>query len=303
MRFDENLAAVHAYLCGDGYAIRNPETQKSKYYMIGFRNINITLLKDFQKRFAMVFGMKPYITNEGRCRIGSKEVYEKLTESFGSFYSYHWKAPELSEEFSKIWLRAFFDCEGWVFCKSHQNRCIGLDSVNKMGLFQIEKMLKDIGITCRVKKRNTRNIFSLAIYGRENLIKFRDEINFLHPSKKEKLNMAIKDFINYCWEFPLEKGELKEFVVSILKKKMKIKKGNFVARLISSKEENLIRLHGELRSLFSVESRVGKRKNGIGTVYYELSVNKKAEVRKLVKYDLMSEVEKKKWLSSKKSIM
>jgi len=28
MRFDENLIIVHAYLCADGYVIKNPETQK-----------------------------------------------------------------------------------------------------------------------------------------------------------------------------------------------------------------------------------------------------------------------------------
>ena len=60
MKLDENLAAVHAYLCADGYVIKNSEAQKQKYYMIGFRNTNLILLKDFQDKFEKVFGVKPY---------------------------------------------------------------------------------------------------------------------------------------------------------------------------------------------------------------------------------------------------
>ena len=98
MKFDENLVAIHAYLCADGYVIKNPKFQKQKYYMIGFRNTNLVLLKDFQKRFEKYFGKKTYITNEGRCRIGSKEIYNKLLISFGEFYSWRWKMPILKNK-------------------------------------------------------------------------------------------------------------------------------------------------------------------------------------------------------------
>jgi hypothetical protein len=303
MEFDENLTAVHAYLCGDGYVIQNPKTQKKKYYMIGFRNTNSVLLKDFQNKFEKAFGKKPYITNEGRCRIGSKDVYKKLTENFGSFYSYHWTFPELNDRYSRVWLRAFFDCEGWVVCKSHQNRCIGLDCVNKKGMYQIKKALENIGIMCKVRSRNTRNIFSLSISGKENLIKFRDEIDFLHPSKKDKLDNVIKDFINYDWEFPVKEDELKDFVKDIFKSKAKIKKGSWIVRIISNKENNLIQLQKELDNLFDVESRVNMNKNGVGTVYFEMNINKKEEIRKLIKYDLINNKEKRKWLNSKKSMI
>ena len=30
MKFDENLATIHAYLCSDGYLIKNPELKKKK---------------------------------------------------------------------------------------------------------------------------------------------------------------------------------------------------------------------------------------------------------------------------------
>ena len=58
MKFDKNLAAIHAYLCSDGYVIKNPRTQKHKYYYIGFRNTNLILLKDFQKKFNDYFSFE-----------------------------------------------------------------------------------------------------------------------------------------------------------------------------------------------------------------------------------------------------
>src|SRR3990172_3112733 len=115
MKIDENLAAIHAYLCADGYVTRNPPTQKNKYYRIALRNTNLILLRDFQNKFEKIFSIRPHIREDGRCEIGSREIYEKLTKQFGSFYSWEWKMPELSEKLSKIWLRAYFDCEGWVF--------------------------------------------------------------------------------------------------------------------------------------------------------------------------------------------
>ena len=109
MKFNKNLAAVHGYLCGDGYVIRNPETQKHKYYHIDFRNTHKILLEDFQKKFQIIFGLKPYLVNDSRCRIQNKEIYYTLTKDF-SYYSYKWKLPKLSKSNLKCWLQAFFDC-------------------------------------------------------------------------------------------------------------------------------------------------------------------------------------------------
>ena len=76
MKFDNNLASIHAYLCADGYVIRNPPTQKHKYYYIGLRNQNITLLRDFQNKFESTFSVKPIITKDvDRCKIQNKELY------------------------------------------------------------------------------------------------------------------------------------------------------------------------------------------------------------------------------------
>jgi len=300
MKFDKNLASIHAYLCADGYVIRNPETQKQKYYMIGFRNTNFVLLKDFQERFEKVFGMRPYLIEGQRCRIGSREIYEKLTKEFGSFYSWEWTMPKLNENLTRIWLRAYFDCEGWVTCKSHQNRMIGIDCVNEKGIKQIKEALEKLDIMAKIKKRNTRNIFSLSIFGRDNLTKFKEKIGFLHPEKREKLEKCINDFIIYDWVFPSSRDERIKFILELLKNKSRINKSNGVIRIISNKEKNLIKLQEELNRFLNLESKVNKRVNGLGTIYYELNINKQEDVKRLIEKNLINENAKKKWLMLKK---
>ena len=108
MKMDKNLAAIHAYLCADGYVIKNPETQKQKYHVIGFRNTNLILLKDFQRRFEKVFKIKPHLDEGQRCRIGSKEIYRKLTKEFGSFYSWKWRMPKNLKESTGNYLNIFY---------------------------------------------------------------------------------------------------------------------------------------------------------------------------------------------------
>jgi len=286
MKMNEDLVAVHAYLCADGYVIKNSETQKQKYYMLGFRNTNLILLKDFQEKFEKVFGLKPYLIKGQRCRIGSKEIYEQLTKEFGSFYSWHWKMPELNEKLLKIWLRAYFDCEGWVFCKTHQNRHIGADCVNEKGINQIILSLESLGIKTIKKFNKKRKIYRIIIYGKENLLKFKEKIGFLHPEKVKKLEEVEKDFIVYEWDFPKKEKECKNFIKELLKRKIKIRRKKYV-RIFSKEESNLVILSKLLKRLYKINSKVHKYVNGFGNIFYELNINKKEEIQKLINHDLI----------------
>jgi hypothetical protein len=289
MRFDENLAAIHAYLCADGYVIRNPPTQKNKYYKMGLRNTNLILLKDFQMRFEKVFGISPHIRKDGRCEVGSRETYEKLTKEFGSFYSWEWRMPKLSDKLAGVWLRAYFDCEGWVFCKSHQNRHIGADCVNKIGLDQVEEALNKLGIVTIRKFNKKRNIHRLVIYGKENFIKFNDKIGLLHPDKANKLKEVIEDYVEYKWDIPKNETECRKFVRELFLKKARIRKPYYV-RVFSREEINITKLKRLLKKIYGIRSRTYKCINGIGTIYYELDVNRKEEVEKLIKNYLIKNI-------------
>lgn len=193
--FDENLAAVHAYLCADGYVIRNPPTQKHKYYYIALRNTNIILLKDFQDRFEKYFGIKPILKEGQRCKVQSKEIYHKLVKQFVSFYSWEWRMPSLSKKNMKFWLRAFFDCESYVEAQKGKSRTVRLECVNKTGLESVRNaLMKHFDIESSIKERKGRNIMRLSICGKDDLLKFQKEIGFLHPAKSKKLEEAIRSF-------------------------------------------------------------------------------------------------------------
>ena len=290
MKFNKDLAAIHGYLCADGYVIRNSETQKHKFYVIGFRNYNLTLLRDFQSKFFKQFNKKPKLRKDGRCIINSKEIYFGLIKKFDSFYSREWTFPNIHRNYLKYWLSAFFDCEGWVIVKGRQNRQIGADSINYKGLKQISKALKIFNIETKLRENKGRNSYRLYIFGKDNLIRYQEKIGFLHNEKKRKLKEAIKSYMNYYWKFPKDGNKLRKFVREILKRKAKSRKENIV-RIISNKEKNLISLSNSLTKLYDIHSKLYKRINGYGTIYYELNIHKKEEVKKLIRHRLLNKKE------------
>ncbi|MFH1276595.1 MAG: LAGLIDADG family homing endonuclease [Candidatus Woesearchaeota archaeon] len=267
MKFDKNLAAIHGYLCGDGYVITNPKDQKHKYYHIGFRNTNKELLEDFQRKFQMVFGFKPYITNEGRCRIQNKEIYFFLTKKF-SYYSYEWQLPTLSNNNLKFWLRVFFDCEGWVENQPRKSRLIGLDCCNQKGLLTVQNALKKFWIKTQIKKKVNRTIWRLTICGLDDLNKFQSKVGFLHPEKKLKLNKTISSYVDYNWKILSNKEDL----LKLIKEKGKLRKERSEIRFLSIKKENLQNLKKALNK-HNINSRLlGPWTSSTCSQYYCLTI-------------------------------
>jgi hypothetical protein len=268
MKFDKNLAAVHGYLCGDGYVIKNPKTQKHKYYHIGFRNLDLVLLKDFQEKFFNVFKIKSIITKDkDRCKVQNKDLYYKLTKNC-SYYSYEWKLPNLSKENLKYWLRAFFDCESWVYNKPRQSRLIGLDCCNRSGLLQVQSALKKFNINSRIKKRKNRTIWNLSIFGLNNLKRFSSHIGFKHPKKLNKLFIAIDSYVNYNWVIPSNKVELIKFI----NEKGRISLARKEIRFNTIKKKNLSILKKALNN-HNIKSKIlGPWYSGTGSKYYCLTI-------------------------------
>ncbi|MAG19944.1 hypothetical protein CL618_00745 [archaeon] len=290
MEFNKNLAAVHGYLCGDGYVIRNPETQKHKYYVVGFRNQNLTLLNDFNVKFNKQFKKLPKL-RDARCVVNSKEIYYQLVQKFNSFYSKDWSLPNMDCENLKYWLRAFFDCEAWVIAKERKSRLIALDSINCDGIRQIGCALEILGIKNKIRENKKRNIYRLFIFGKENLIRYQKKIGFLHKNKKEKLKKDILSYMSYTWEFP--KNKIKKVVNKIMKEKAKVNMP-YTVRIVSNKENNLVNLSKNLFSLYKIDSKTYKRKNGFGTVYFTLNIHKKSEVAKMIRLGLLNKKEENK---------
>ncbi len=277
MLFNKNMSAIHAYLCADGYVIKNPVTQKHKYYYIGLRNTCLDLLEDFENKFEAEFNTKPRRGKDGRSVVQNKELYYFLTKDH-SYYSKNWNMPELSKENLKYWLRAYFDCEAWVSLETRKSRLIGLDCMNLEGIKHIKKSLGRFNIPSKMKKVKGRNIFRLLIYGKENLVRFQRDIGFLHPQKKEKLKKIIGDYVNYNWIFPEDETELKEFVLN----KARISERGI--RFFSIFKKNLDELV-KILSLIGIESKVyGPWINGLGNRYFQLSIHKKEQIIKFKSY-------------------
>lgn len=290
INFNEDLAVIHAYLCADGYLCKR--SKKNRWWKLGLRNTNLVLLKDYQKRVKRYFGHKPGIT-DGRCSFTDKSAWLFMVKNFKSFHSYEWTFPkQIPIKHHNIWLRAFFDCESWVAKRKAKNRSVALECVNRKGILKIQEALKKLNIDSIVKKRHTRQVFSLKIYGKINILRFKQKIGFLHPDKKAALNEAINSFVNYNWKFPIKKRKLKEFIKEKMVEKVNVEKSGTI-RFCSNTRNNLLTLSKNLEKLYGVESKVSNLKyNGIGTKYYEFSINKKAEIKKVLDNDLISENQK-----------
>lgn len=296
MKFNEDLAVIHAYLCADGYVVKNPPTQKHKYYRVGLGNTNLILLKDFQQRFEKLWDVKPILVEGKKCEKSSKHIYNLLTQKFGSFYSWEWRMPNLNKKLSRAWLRTYFDCEGWVSIERHKSRLIGVDCVNSFGLKQIKNALAKNGIESKIKNKKERNIFRLYVYGKDNLIKFKKNIDFYHPQKRAKLQNAIDDYMVYDWKFPESNYELRNFIKNLMQERAKMRSDNGVVRITSNKKVNLNTLRKQLKTLFNINSSINKMVNGMGTQYYQLSIYKKADVKKIITNNLLNSIEEEKWL-------
>ena len=272
MKFNPDLASIHAYLCSDGYVVKNPETQKHKYYYIGLRNTNNVLLEDFQKKFEKCFGLKPIITNEGRCKIQSKEIYHILTEKF-TYYSDRWTLPELNRECLAAWLRSYFDCDGWVELQKAKSRSVRLDSINEKGLYEIQKALERFGIKSSVKFRR-ENLFRLSICGSENLERFLKYVGFLHPKKDTKLKEAENSYKTYEWDIN------ERNILETINEKGKERKDRGEIRLLSIDKNNLKKVN-EILNRYEVKNTLqGPWTSGQGSKYYCL-IFKKSELEKI----------------------
>ena len=177
-----------------------------------------------------------------------------------------------------FWLRAYFDCDGWVAVTKAKDRKIGLDSINKAGIIWIQKILRnEFGINSKVSKRNNRNIYTLRICGKDDLLKYNNKIGFLHPRKKEKLNEALESYEVLIWTIPEEKSMLANFVLS----KAKLRRSHHQIRICSMHKRNLTRLLDLLKKLFGINGKVfGPWTNSYGSSYFCLSL-KEDDMKKL----------------------
>jgi hypothetical protein len=275
MKFSEDLAAIHGYLCSDGMV-----KQFGKHYQIKFTNIAPELLDDFRIRFTREFNIKPKFYQEGhigRLLIYNKELFTHLIE-FGPYDSRNWYLPFdfLNNKTAKLWLRAFFDAEAWVELQKAKSRAIRVDCINESGMKQLASLLGKFGIKSQLKVRKSNYIWRLNICGKDDLQKFKSGVGFLHQAKAKLLEEAVNSYKTYEWEIPKTKLEVLRFV----KENGRIRQSRNELRLFSIKRDNLIRLRKVLKA-YNLHSKLqGPWLNSLKRKYYCLILKEK-EVEKL----------------------
>jgi intein/homing endonuclease len=177
---------------GDGSLTTKESSLKKYHHDIRFYPDHIILAELFSKDFEKLYLKKPYIKKEENyfiVHISSKPAWKDLF-SIASFSSEKWELPEgyfKSLEEKIEWLRALYDCEGYV-----GKKVIQIQSVSKKGIESIKELLNQLGIRssiCIYKRKNPNHKINyiLSITGRDRFLSFFKLVSFNHPNKKKKL--------------------------------------------------------------------------------------------------------------------
>ena len=202
---DERVAEVMGYLVGDGYI------RKKTSYEINFTNTDEVLLNRFAKHIGELFGLEvrmkidhPEISKEVRTAyalsIELGEIFEKMglvKDSFNKIVPTEiQKSPNLV---IKHFLRAYFDCEGYV---SEPDYAVHAISASRELLEQIQILLLRFGIITQLhetyaratnsKKKKMTKYYRISITG-GNARAFAQKIRFGITEKQSRLQKALRD--------------------------------------------------------------------------------------------------------------
>jgi len=111
--------------------------------------------------------------------------------------------PTMPKELKRSFLRTFFDDEGSVYFIGNKRLVRGYQHSSEI-LNIIHSLLNDFGVTSKIDEK----YHEIVISGRENLKRFRAEINF---SPSVSINPNRK---NSVWKRPLEKREILQMALN-----------------------------------------------------------------------------------------
>jgi transcriptional regulator with XRE-family HTH domain len=111
-----------------------------------------------------------------------------------SFKEKNWRIPKTifssNNEIKRYYLRGIFDSQGSVNFVEKSTKNVNLRSYNKRGLRQIKKLLIQLGIKSSILDKGRR----LYLFGRNNIEKFQNLINFSIKRKRLVLESLINSY-------------------------------------------------------------------------------------------------------------
>ena len=176
-----------------------------------YQNRNLALINLVKQFMQEVFNLKPYYkfyeeTGVHRISYHYVELANYFKERIEELKKYIKNASLLEK---RMFLQAFFDDEGcaYIYIRGNNRKIRGYQH-NSETLKLIQAILQDFDIKNRIEEKGKEVVIS----GKENLIKFRDKINF---SKGIYINPERK---NSIWKQKLEKREILNIMINSYKK-------------------------------------------------------------------------------------
>ena len=191
-------ARLMAFLAGDGgvYFRKRKNQRGSSSYELLFCPDHKSLLDLFVQATKVLYQKTPNVHDYGRyykARVFSKEAYTDLMRD-SQYGKLTWRVPReflKTKKMKKEWLRAFWDCEGYV-----GRRQLQVQSVNEIGLIQVRKLLREFNVESNLynyKRANPNwNInHILSISSRPAIWQFFKNVGFNHEVKAAKLSLMF----------------------------------------------------------------------------------------------------------------
>jgi intein-encoded DNA endonuclease-like protein len=188
----KDKAYILGVLCGDAhihpYTIRF-EIRRDKEFIKNF-------VDSFEKVYGIKFRYWYYQKRNSFVTYINSEIICKDLMRYGKFGTKRWEVPRAilnckNHEIIASFLKGFYDSEGYA-----KKYTISCSSINKRGIMGILKLLSKLGIKghlYKYKKSNSETYYYiLHIYGRENIEKFRNFINFTISRKRRNLENIVK---------------------------------------------------------------------------------------------------------------
>lgn len=128
---------------------------------------------------------------------------------FVKYYDYS-QILKSNDEIKGWFLRGLYDAEGHVgLSKAKTIKVIGFTNTNKNIIKYVSKILNNFGIKYYISNRKSKNNykkrFDIVFWGKENIIKFREKINFTIKRKSERLKLLPKEHNNKKWREGISK--------------------------------------------------------------------------------------------------
>ena len=185
------LSYIIGAVWGDGYT-----SLEKRNHTIGYYSIDEELMIHFNNCVEKIVGRKYPISPQKRSwprpkgiietysifriRFGSKNLYEMI-RSFE-------RSKEVIEVFPSAFIRGFSDAEGCVEQVSHP-RIILVNKKQELLLYIKDLLIRFFNIDSKLYAKK-RGIYALRILSKDNVLRFKEHINFISKEKSAKLEVG-----------------------------------------------------------------------------------------------------------------